>query len=356
MTAITFNTETYVHNLDQRIVSEFDYRRVLDSAERDRTVWLTWQARFRQRLGALTGYAHVQTATTELPLSPRTVEKAEYEDYTLEKSYITTEPGIEIPFYLLLPKHHKGPFPLVLTPHGHGRRGKEVYVGRYEDDEECSKSQTGERDVALQAVMEGYAAIAMDVRGFWEMAREEEVAKEKNNSCMELQKNAMMFGRTIIGERVHDMSRLIDYAVTRDEIDTRNVIITGNSGGGTVSLFAAALEERITMSIPSSYFCTFHESIMAIHHCICNVVPGMLTLGEMYDVAGLIAPRPALFVTGEHDPIFPVEATKEAFAHVRRIYASMGVPEHCDLYIGAEGHRYYKKPVWPFVRQHLIRV
>src|SRR5690606_24148097 len=152
--------------------------------------------------------------------------------------------------------------PLVLTPHGHGRRGKEVYVGNFETEEERQEALNGERDVALQAVSEGYAVIAMDVRGFWEMSREEEFSQEKTCSCDELQKRAFMFGRTLIGERVHDMGRLIDYAATRPEIDTSRIAITGNSGGGTVSLFTAALDERIKVCAPGSYFNTFRGSLM----------------------------------------------------------------------------------------------
>src|SRR5690606_25437793 len=118
--------------------------------------------------------------------------------------------------------------------------------------------------------------IAMDVRGFWEMARDEEFSQGRTCSCDELQKRAFMFGRTLIGERVHDMGRLIDYAATRPEIDTSRIAITGNSGGGTVSFFTASLDERISVCVPSSYYCTFQGSIMNVPHCHCNFIPGMM--------------------------------------------------------------------------------
>lgn len=165
----------------------------------------------------------------------------------------------------------------------------------------------------------------------------------------------MMFGRTLIGERVHDMGRLIDYATTRSEIDTEKIIITGNSGGGTVSLFTAALDERISIAAPGSYFCTFVDSVVQIDHCPCNIVPGIMQAGEMHDVVGLIAPRPVLFVNGEKDEIFPMDATRTAFSHVQKIYQKMGHPDLCELYVGDGGHRYFKDPVWPFVKKHLGR-
>lgn len=349
---IHFDTNVYVRNMETLVKREFDSRDI-GSADG----WEDWQRRFRSRLWDVSGLRDIDRANAELPLHPETVEVRQFPGYVREKGYVQSEPGIRIPFYLLLPKDRNGPYPLVLAVHGHGRRGKEVYVGNFENDEEREDSLAGERDIALQAVAEGYAAIAMDVRGFWEMARPEEVEVKKNNSCAELQKHAMMYGRTLIGERVHDMRRLIEYAKTRPEIDTSRIVITGNSGGGQVSLFTAALDERISVCVPGSFFSTFQGSLLeqSIWHCMCNFIPGMLRLGEMYDVAGLIAPRPLLCVNGERDSIFPIDSAKEAIGHVQRIYAAMGAPaERCQLFVGDGGHRYYKEPVWPFIA-HYIR-
>ncbi len=347
-----FNTSAYLRNLQEAAQPRFDYRAASSSGD-----WQSWRRDFRAALESALGLPAIRSATQGLPLAPRVEEQVDCQSYIREKIYIATEPGIEIPFYLLLPKslsnESGGPVPLVLTPHGHGRRGKEVYAGIYEDEHEARESREGERDIAVQAVSEGYAVIAPDVRGFWEMGRREEWEKQANNSCADLQKVAMLFGRTLIGERVHDMGRLLEYAATRPEVDASRVVITGNSGGGTVSLFTAALDERITLAVPGSYFCTFFDSLVSIAHCPCNVVPGIMNLGEMYDVAGLIAPRPVLMVNGQSDPIFPIEATRRAYAHLQNIYAAQGAAQKCELFIGSGGHRYYKARVWSFVRENL---
>jgi len=312
-----------------------------------------WQGAFREKLRNILGLNELAETTAGLPLAPRSAELTVLPGYTREKLYIATETGIEIPFYLLLPREVVGPVPLVLTPHGHGRRGKEVYVGNFEDEEERREALDGERDIAVQAVARGYAAIAMDVRGFWEMAREEDVLARNRDSCDDLHKKALLFGRTLIGERVHDMGRLIDYAATRPEIDAGRIAITGNSGGGTVSLFAAALDPRIRVCVPGSYFCTFAASILSVYHCPCNYIPGVMRLGEMYDIAGLIAPRPFLAVNGKEDELFPAVATVEAYARLSVIYTTLGFADNCALYLGEGGHRYFKAPVWPFINKHL---
>ncbi|MEF3303420.1 alpha/beta hydrolase family protein [Paenibacillus sp. GYB003] len=350
--SILFATDRYMDNLRSNVAREFDYTRALGTSG-----WSEWQRTFRERLAELTGLAHIRNHNVQLPLSPRTVEVVRFPGYTREKLYIAAEPGVEIPFYLLLPDRGDKPFPLVLTPHGHGRRGKETYAGNFADEKEREQAMAGERDIAVQAVRNGYAVIAMDVRGFWEMSREEEFAKAKTSSCDELQKRAFMYGRTLIGERVYDMGRLIDYAAARPEIDASRIAITGNSGGGTVSFFTAALDERVSVCVPGSYYSTFTGSLMHVPHCWCNFIPGVMRLGELYDISALIAPRPVLFVHGALDRDFPIERTREAFAHTRRIYETVDGDrtDRCELYEGSGGHRYYKERVWPFIRHHFGR-
>lgn len=344
-----FNNQGYMEHLHRHSSQDYHYRKGLQSTD-----FTGWQQQFRDTLIRLTGLDHISSGAGELALEPEIHESVNMDGYRREKGSIQTEPGIRIPFYLLLPEGAEQPLPLVISIHGHGKRGKETYVGRFASEEEKVNAIEGERDIALQAVREGYAVLVPDQRGFWEMSRQEEKDHPSaGNSCLDLQRKALMFGRTLIGERVHDTGRLIDYAATRSEIDMARIAVTGNSGGGTTTLFAAALDERITAAIPSSYFCTFSASVLAMYHCMCNVVPGIMHTAEIYDIAALIAPRPLLVVHGKEDSIFPIAATREAFAHVQEVYEHLGVSERCQLFEGDGGHRYYKEPVWPFVKEHL---
>lgn len=246
-----------------------------------------------------------------------------------------------------------GKAPLVITPHGHGKYGKATYVGLHLSDKERNDALAGDREIALQAVRQGYLAIAPDMRGFASLRRRQEIDADANNSCRHLQMHALLMGRTLIGERVWDVQRLIDWALTRDDVDPEAIVITGNSGGGTASLFAAAVDPRIRICIPGSYLSTFKDSIGTLHHCECNYNPGMLRHAEMYDVAGLIAPRPFLAVHGKDDPIYPIEAAQNSHARLKEIYKVFGAEAACALSVGSGGHRYYQADVWPFVAMHL---
>ena len=74
----------------------------------------------------------------------------------------------------------------------------------------------------------------------------------------------------------------------------------------------------------SGYLNTFRDCIMSVSHCIDNYVPGILNWAEMYDVAGLIAPRPLFAESGQRDDIFPIAASRASFARVKKVYEVFG--------------------------------
>lgn len=314
--------------------------------------WMDWQKAFRPKLQEILGLHNITSDLAGVQPKAERFEVEDMGDHLREFWRIWTEPTVPLPFYLLRPKSCPGPLPLVLTPHGHNR--PHVYVGIATNDAEAQSIQEGERDIAVQAVREGYLAIAPTTRAFGETRTKEDSEANTVHSCRTQLMHDLLLGRTPIGDRVWDISRLIDWALANLDVDAARIAITGNSGGGTISLFAAACETRITVAVPSSYFCTFAGSIGSIHHCDCNYVPGILRLGEMSDVAGLIAPRPFCAISGKDDPIFPIAEARRAFDDLKKIYTVAGVPENCEHYVGHAGHRYYKDGAWPFIRKHFF--
>ena len=308
-----------------------------------------WQAPFRERLRAVLGLANVERDLAGFVPAAELLETEDLGSYTRESWRVRTEPTVPLPCYLLRPKSASGRLPLVLTPHGHGH--PHVYVGLFRSTKEERHMREGERDIAVQAVEQGYLVIAPTTRAFGETRSAADRQQDALSSCRLQLMHDLLVGRTPIGDRVWDMARLIDWAIAHQGADGGRIAITGNSGGGTVSLFAAACDTRIAVAVPGCYFNTFAGSIGSIRHCDCNYVPGILRLGEMPDVAGLIAPRHFLAVAGRDDPIFPIAHTRAAFERLAEIYRAASVPDRCEIYVGDGGHRYYKERVWSFVAE-----
>ena len=161
--------------------------------------------------------------------------------------------------------------------------------------------------------------------------------------------HAILAGRTAIGERVWDLSRMIDWAETQDDVDCTQILMMGNSGGGVATYYAAACETRITVAVPSCSFCTFVGEDGRVHSCDCNAIPGIMRFGDASDVAGLIAPRHLCIVNGKKDELFPLPEIDKAVNRVKEIYRAAGCPEHFIHGYGEEGHRFYRDLMWPFV-------
>ena len=312
-----------------------------------------WQQAFRPRLRQVLG---LDNLTADLEGHQPTAQRESTEDmgdHIRETWHIQVEPTVPLPFYLLRPKTISDPVPLVLTPHGHNH--PHLYAGIAKDDKEAAEIEEGERDIAVQAVRQGYLSIAPTMRAFGETRTEKDRAENSGNSCRSQLMHGLLAGRTPIGERVYDMGCLIDWAVANLPVDAGRIAMTGNSGGGTVTLFTSACDTRIAVAMPGCYFCTFEGSIGLIAHCDYNYVPGILRLGEMYDVAGLIAPRPFSAIAGKEDGIFPLEQVEFAYERLQRVYTVAGAADRCQLYVGEGGHRYYKDGAWPFLRGYFCQ-
>src|SRR5690606_13829006 len=130
------------------------------------------------------------------------------------------------------------------------------------------------------------------------LRREQHQEKVSSHGCQDAVMHALMLGRTVAGERVYDVDRGIDYLTSRGDVDMKRIGVMGNSGGGTVTINAAAVLPRISFAMPSCSFCTYADSIMSIYHCADNYIPGILQYAEASDVMGLFAPKPLVVVTG----------------------------------------------------------
>jgi len=299
-----------------------------------------WQRRLRRKLRQLVG----DMPAERCDLRPRRLWRRAHPLGTIEKLVFTAEPHADVPAYLCLPKDVAPPYRFFICLQGHST-GMHNSIAVQRDDNTQPHAVAGDRDFALGCMQRGIAALCIEQRAFGE--RREQKMQGAAAGCHEATVQALLLGRTLIGERVYDVDRAIDYLTSRDDVRMDAIGVMGNSGGGTISVFAAALLPRLAYAMPSCYFCTFRDSIMSIHHCMDNYIPGLLKVAEMHDVMGLFAPRPVVIVAGKEDPIFPVTATRRAFRKLKAIYAACGAEECCRLVVGPDGHRFYADAAWP---------
>jgi len=308
-----------------------------------------WQKTLRAKLTELVG----GFPTSRQPLRPITLETRSFPGYTREKIVFDSQPGVSVLAYLLLPEKAQRPAAVMICVPGHGR-GVDDIVGIDENGNERTDKAGYQHDFAIQIAEAGIAAMAIEPMGFG-CRRDPLNARQglSRKACDPVAGGALLVGQTMIGWRVWDVMRTIDYIAARGELDPNRVGCMGISGGGTVTVFSTALERRIRVALVSGYLNTFRDSIGSLAHCSDNYVPGILNWAEMHDLAGLIAPRPLFVESGEKDNIFPVQASIESFNEVQKIYGIFGVQDLVEQEVFPADHSFWGKRGIPFLAHHL---
>lgn len=310
-----------------------------------------WQKRARPKLRELLGWSPAPGA---LDLE---IEYDRIADGFRERRFhFTAEPGADVPGYLLTPLDRKPPFPVMLCLQGH-TTGMHLSLGRPKvwPDEETTRIdrlcvEELDQDFGVQAVRRGFASLCIEQRCFGERSDGRSLDRRLAGTqqiCHHASLNALMFGRTVIGERVYDAMRAIDLAATFDDLDITRLGCMGHSGGATITIYAAALDERIRATMPSGYVCNFRSSLGHFDHCECNYIPNLLRHFECADIVLLAAPRPVVVVASADDAAFPVDGVHDAYERIRSGYTSAGAADKCRLFVGSGGHRFFADEAWP---------
>lgn len=308
-----------------------------------------WQAETRKALAQIIGLHGMSPS----PLCPQLLESMDKGSYVREKVLLQTSENILMPVYLLISKQAQKPLPVVLAFHGHGYGVKDI-VGLWEDGQERDIPDGYHKDFAVELCRAGFVVAAPEIACFGERQTDFSylnpiLEQPVPTSCTQAAMLAFHLGSSVLGMRVYDGRRLVDYLETRPEVDIERLGAMGISGGGMHAFFSTCLDERIRACVISGYFSTFRDSILAMAHCACNFVPGLGQFGEMYDLAGLIAPRPMLIESGSYDVIFPRKAVEQSVARATGIYGAFGSQAlETDYFEGR--HQISGKKAYAFLR------
>ena len=308
-----------------------------------------WQKRLRAKVAELIG----GFPAARVDLRPQTLETREFPGYRREKLVFQSKPGAAVLAYLLTPKDRQPPYATMVCVPGHGR-GVDDIVGIDDQGRDRTNKDGYQHDFAIQVVEHGMAAVAIEPMAFG--CRRDPKTKKKGlgaSACQPSAGAALLFGQTMIAWRVWDVMRAVDWIETRRELDAKRVGVMGISGGGTCTTFSAALEPRLRVAMISGYLNIFRDCILSLSHCMDNYIPGILNYAEMYDVAALIAPRPLFVESGEKDEIFPIAASRESFARVKKVYEVFDAAQLAEQETFDGPHSFWGVKGLPFLARHL---
>lgn len=255
------------------------------------------------------------------PLNGRTVRTIAADGYRIECVVFDSQPQHRITANLYLPEGD-GPVPGVVVSSGHSRTAKTAdYNQRF----------------GIAMATHGMAALCFDPIGQGERSQLLDAGGQPRFSGTTTEHFLIGVGSTLVGRdtaryRVWDAMRAVDYLVSRPEIDPTKIGMTGCSGGGTLTSYTMALDDRIAVAAPACYLTTFRRLIETIgpQDAEQNIY-GQVAYGlDQPDYVLLRAPKPTLISSTTGD-FFSIAGAWENFRQAKRIYARLGFPERVDL-------------------------
>jgi len=285
-------------------------------------------------------------AEEEGDLSPRVVERVEFDDHVRETVSISVEPGWRTEVHVLVPRGRgDGPWPGLLCLHGHGK-GKDDLVG--EDRGDPARRATIDalnEDYALRYVRRGYVTAVPSMRLLADRGLPRDSWKQtRRDVCDNGFVQAILCGAVPAALDAWDSRRTLDLLETRPEVarDQHGARLgcVGLSYGGRAAMFVTALDERIRAVVVSGAMNCFRERLISFASCGSQFVPGLFAIGDTTEILATIAPRPLLMELGSRDETSPAIFAEHMSHTLTRAYEAAGVPERLAFDVFEGEHRF----------------
>lgn len=251
------------------------------------------------------------------PLLERVTEPFLGDGFTAEKVHLQPFPGVYLGGNLYRPKGRSGPFPAVLSPHGHWAGG------RLENSDTASVPGR-----CIQLARMGFVVFSYDMIGYNDSAQFSPRNADRsfvrtnfydNHVTLFRNPTNQLWNLSLMGQQMWFGMRALDFLTSLPDVDANRIGITGASGGGTQSFLLAAVDDRIKVTVPA---------VMVSHTmqggCFCENAPGLRVDFSNIDLAAAAAPRPQLLIGATGD--WTKSTLEVEGPDVTKVYQMLGAP------------------------------
>ncbi len=274
------------------------------------------------------------------PMPPRTDLKVEVRgvverpDFAVERILYQSSPGLYVSANLYRPKVVGKPLPAVLYVCGHGRVEKDgVIYG----------SKAHYQHHAAWYAANGYVCLVVDTLELGEVPGHHHGTYRRGRWWWQSR------GYTPAGVEVWNGIRGLDYLCSRPEVDPDRLGVAGRSGGGAMSWYLGAVDDRLKVVIPAAGITDLQDHVVnrapngpntdgvIDGHCDCMFFVNTYRW-DYTMLAALVAPKALLFENTHADPIFPEPGVRRIFKQLENVYGWYGARDRLDLIVGDGGH------------------
>ena len=293
-----------------------------------KAAWEKRASELKRRILVSTGLWPMPEKT---PLEPRIYGLTEREGFTVEKVYFESLPGHFVTGLLFRPRGKSGPFPGVLSPHGHGGRlqdhgdkirqliveGRERFEGsgRFPKLARCAQlARMG--CVTFIYDMLGYADSVQIPFKVAHRVRELRPGSDTRESWRFFSTQAELRMQSIMGLQTWNTVRALDFLASLPDVDESRLAVTGGSGGGTQTILLGGIDPRPIVAFPQGMVSTSMQG-----GCTCEN-SSLLRIGTgNVELAALFAPNP-LGMTAAND--WTKAMMSEGYPALQSLYSLYG--------------------------------
>ena len=281
------------------------------------------------------------------PLNPVVTQKIKKEGYSVEKLYFESLPGVKVTAAFFIPNSKRKKLPTIIYCSGHS---------------DLAFRSEGYQHVILNLVKKGFAVLAFDPYGQGERSQYFDPNEGKSPFGPTREHSypgAQLFinGESAAKYMIWDGIRVVDYLLSRKEVDKERIGITGRSGGGTQSAYIAAFDPRIKAAAPECYLTTMEYQLKSggPQDAEQNFPYGIQLGLDHADLLEVRAPKPTLMITTTRD-IFSIQGARDTYKEAKMAYRAFGKEEDLQKVEDNAGHKSTQKnreTMYAFFQKHL---
>ena len=242
------------------------------------------------------------------PLGAVVFDEKAHADYTVSKVYFESLPGFYVTGNLYRPTG-AGPFPAILSPHGHWANG------RLENTDVASVPG---RAIGLARL--GFVVFTYDMIGYNDSRQLPHWKSADPTPRPPWGRREALWGLSLAGLQLWNGIRALDFLESRPEVARDRIGATGASGGATQVFLLAAVDDRVAVSAP--------VNMISLHMqggCLCENLPHLRLDTNNVELGALAAPRPLLMVAATGD--WTRDTMEVEYPEMRRLYELLGAAD-----------------------------
>jgi cephalosporin-C deacetylase-like acetyl esterase len=273
-----------------------------------------------QRYMEMMGILDLEALEDRPPLNVQVTGVLQREGYRVEKLCFEALPRVYITANLYIPEPLEGRAPGVVYVCGHSLAQKVHY-----------------QPYPRRFAQLGFVTIILDTIEY------QELYGSHHGHYSHGQFQWFSRGYTPAGVEMWAAMRAVDLLQERPDVNPDAIGVSGISGGGGVSYWLGAADERVKIVAP-----VCGTGTLASHladrtwdgHCEC-MFPQNTYLWDLADVGALIAPRPLIIGAANRDAIYRIEAVRETYGKLADVYRLLGAEDKLALVETPGPHSYH---------------